>query len=274
MREGVEQVALAPFVRECHAHLLERWLRAPHVSCWWGDPDETLGEIAAPPPAGGEALIVADGSPVGYVRWQAPDRGELDAAGLTDVSEDAVDIDIAIGEPDYLDSGVGRRALRSLCDRLVEEGAHTIMLATSVDNRRAIRAYEEAGFARRRRFDDPGRGPHWLMVLEPRLGERAAGRIVDHHRLEDLPNVGTAIAAKLRAIDIEAPSDLVGRDPYALYEELNARMGTRHDPCLLDVFISVTCYVAGEPAVPWWSYTGERKATLGERAGVRRFPDA
>ncbi len=82
-------------------------------------------------------------------------------------------------------------------------------------------------------------------------------------RLEDLPYVGPAIAAKLRRIDVLEPSDLIGRDPYAMFEELTARTGARHDPCVLDVFISLTRYTSGEPARPWWEYTPERKAKLG-----------
>jgi hypothetical protein len=34
---------------------------------------------------------------------------------------------------------------------------------------------------------------------------------------------------------------------YALFEELNARTGSRHDPCLPDVFIAVTRFMGGEP---------------------------
>lgn len=82
-------------------------------------------------------------------------------------------------------------------------------------------------------------------------------------RLEDLPNVGPAIARKLRRIDIREPQDLVGRDPYAMFDELNTRTGARHDPCLLDVFIAVTSFMAGEPGKPWWSYTSQRKAARG-----------
>ncbi len=81
-------------------------------------------------------------------------------------------------------------------------------------------------------------------------------------RLEDLPNVGPAIALKLRQLAIRTPLDLAGRDPYELYAKLNARTGVRHDPCLLDVFISVTRFVAGAPTRPWWAYTAERKKIL------------
>ena len=105
--------------------------------------------------------------------------------------------------------------------------------------------------------------------MRPTLG--APGGPVDERktkRLEDLPNVGPAIAAKLRKIDVLEPDDLIGRDPYALFEELNARTGNRHDPCLLDVFIAVTRFMSGEPSEPWWSYTAERKARLGGGSGT------
>jgi len=80
--------------------------------------------------------------------------------------------------------------------------------------------------------------------------------------LEDLPNVGKAVAADLRRLGIRAPRDLAGRDPYALYDALNRATGMRHDPCLLDTFIAVVRFVDGGPARPWWAYTSERKRTL------------
>jgi hypothetical protein len=89
-------------------------------------------------------------------------------------------------------------------------------------------------------------------------------------RLQDLPNVGPVIAAKLRLIGVRVPSDLIGRDPYALFDDLGARTGERHDPCLLDVFISATRFMAGEPARPWWAYTAERKTRLGSARKAHR----
>jgi hypothetical protein len=77
--------------------------------------------------------------------------------------------------------------------------------------------------------------------------------------LEEIPNVGPAVATALRRIDIRQPIDLRGRDPYALYEELCVRIGVRQDPCLLDTIIAATRFMAGEPARPWWHYTDERK---------------
>jgi hypothetical protein len=87
-------------------------------------------------------------------------------------------------------------------------------------------------------------------------------------RLEDLPNVGPATAAKLRQIGVGQPSDLIGRDPFELFDQLNERAGAAHDPCLLDVFIAITRFVSGEPARPWWSYTSARKARLARGRGT------
>jgi hypothetical protein len=44
-------------------------------------------------------------------------------------------------------------------------------------------------------------------------------------RLEDIPNIGKAIAADLRRIGIQDPEGLKGQDPYGLYEALNHLLG-------------------------------------------------
>ena len=41
-------------------------------------------------------------------------------------------------------------------------------------------------------------------------------------RLEELPNVGPPIAANLRQIDVREPSDLIGRDLWALFDRRTA----------------------------------------------------
>jgi len=84
-------------------------------------------------------------------------------------------------------------------------------------------------------------------------------------QLTDLPNVGPAVAADLRVLGIERPDQLAGRDPFEMYTDLCLRTGQRHDPCVLDVFMSLTRFAAGEPPQPWWHYTAERKRLLAER---------
>ena len=78
-------------------------------------------------------------------------------------------------------------------------------------------------------------------------------------RLEQLPNVGPSLAADLRRLGLAAPADLVGRDAVELYDALCRATGQRHDPCVLDVFLSVVSYAAGEPPRPWWTFTAGRK---------------
>jgi Pathogenicity locus len=92
----------------------------------------------------------------------------------------------------------------------------------------------------------------------------------DIARLEDIPNVGPAVAADLRRLGIKSPGELSGRDPYALYDDLCRLTGQRHDPCLLDTFIAAVRFMAGEPKQPWWKYTAERKRELAARSASRQ----
>jgi hypothetical protein len=88
----------------------------------------------------------------------------------------------------------------------------------------------------------------------------------DIARLEDIPNVGPAVAADLRRLGSTSPGELPGRDPYALYDDLCRLTGQRHDPCLLDTFIAAVRYMEGGPKKPWWAYTAERKRELAARS--------
>ena len=78
--------------------------------------------------------------------------------------------------------------------------------------------------------------------------------------LTDLPNIGPSIAADLRLIGVECPVDLAGRDPYDMYADLAHVTGLKQDPCVLDVFISITRFMGGEDPKPWWEFTSERKS--------------
>ena len=87
-------------------------------------------------------------------------------------------------------------------------------------------------------------------------------------RFEQLPNVGKATAGDFHQLGFESPQQLIGLDPYLLYDRLCAITGQRHDPCVIDVFIATTRFMAGDPKAPWWDYTAERKATLAARAAL------
>ena len=82
-------------------------------------------------------------------------------------------------------------------------------------------------------------------------------------KLTDIPNVGPATAKDFELLGITLPVQLCDRDPYQLYDELCLLTGQRHDPCVMDVFISAVRYMQGAPGLPWWHYTQERKQHLG-----------
>ena len=74
----------------------------------------------------------------------------------------------------------------------------------------------------------------------------------DVARLEDIPNVGPAVADDLRRLGIASPDELLRRDPYAMYDDLCRITGQRHDPCLLDTFIAAVRFMESESKKPWW----------------------
>jgi hypothetical protein len=80
-------------------------------------------------------------------------------------------------------------------------------------------------------------------------------------QLTDLPNIGKASASDLVVLGITHPQQLLGRDPFQMYEQLCELTQVRHDPCVIDVFMSITRFMAGEAPQAWWKFTEERKQT-------------
>ncbi|WP_115050964.1 helix-hairpin-helix domain-containing protein [Xanthomonas arboricola] len=84
--------------------------------------------------------------------------------------------------------------------------------------------------------------------------------------LTDLPNVGPACEKDLRLIGIRVPAQLRGRDAYDMYAQLCLRTGVLHDPCVIDVFLSIVHFMQGEAPQPWWTFSAARKARLASEA--------
>ena len=145
MRNGRLRVQLLPFDIGRDLPMLRTWLKRPHVTRWLGDDHQVLADVREHRPDC-HALIAVDGQPVGYLCWQRPQPDELEAAGLSALPADLIDVDILIGEPDFIGRGVGPQALRLLVDRLRSHGVSCVGLAAAADNRRALRAYATAGF--------------------------------------------------------------------------------------------------------------------------------
>jgi len=155
-------VQLLPFDAHRDLPTLHIWLRRPHVARWWGDPTEALAAARDQPPTQ-QALIAVDGRAVGYLCWQNPPSEELAVAGLKALPLDLIDVDILIGEPDFIGRGIGPQALRLLLNRLRAEGASSVGLAASVDNQRALRAYTKAGFRLFQTFEEAGQDMCYLV---------------------------------------------------------------------------------------------------------------
>lgn len=76
------------------------------------------------------------------------------------------------------------------------------------------------------------------------------------------PNIGKAMADDLLLIGIDHPKKLIGKEPFELYGALCTTSGKRHDPCVIDVFMSVIHFMEGGDPLPWWSFTDKRKNIL------------
>ena len=81
-------------------------------------------------------------------------------------------------------------------------------------------------------------------------------------KLTDLPNIGPAGAKDLQLLGILQPEQLRGQSALDLYRQLCLLTGQKHDPCVLDVFMSVVSFIEGGEPQPWWAFTEERQRLL------------
>ena len=89
-----------------------------------------------------------------------------------------------------------------------------------------------------------------------------AKRAVDAVRLEQIPNIGPAIARELEAIGIYQSAQLRGKNGLTLYSKLCRVRGRRIDPCVADTFMAAVDFMDGGKPKPWWKFTSERKKLL------------
>ena len=162
------RVALKPF-RPAHLALLAVWLRQPHVAPWFAEPDANLAWATSPPEGGSQAIITWGAEEVGYIRWQRVDRGTLDALGLPEIPAGSVDVDILLGPEGTVGKELSPSALAVLAAEIREDPSVALMgLTTSIENTRAHRAFEKAGFRVVRQYDPNGLGLCHLMLRDLR----------------------------------------------------------------------------------------------------------
>ena len=71
---------------------------------------------------------------------------------------------------------------------------------------------------------------------------------LDINHFQEIPNVGKATEFDFIVLGLLNPQQLIGNDPYKMFNELCTITNMKHDPCVLDVFISAVRYMEGGPS--------------------------
>ncbi len=162
--------------------LMVGWRNLPHVRRWW-DPDlpsmtlelakEEYGPDTLPDAPSTACIVELEARPVGFIqfyRWSSFADDALEVGIPFDGS--TYGIDVFIGDEALVGRGLGTRIVGLLSDYLLDElGGSSVALTTDLENARAIRCYEKAGFRKVKQVLDTDtwqgeRTISWLMVKE------------------------------------------------------------------------------------------------------------
>jgi aminoglycoside 6'-N-acetyltransferase len=143
--------------------LVRRWLQAPHVAQWWGDPAAQFALVSGDleEPAMDQFIIAKDNRPFAYLQCYNPTVWP--EGGLGPHPSGARGIDQFIGEADMIGRGHGSAFIRGFTDSLLAAGTPRVVTDPDPSNLRAVRAYEKAGFRKDREVDTPD-GRALIMV--------------------------------------------------------------------------------------------------------------
>lgn len=133
--------------------MLKTWIARPHWQEWWGDPDEEVQLLSDKVDGRSDTrpfLVLLDGAPIGYVQyWYVADARKSEAEDhpwLLELDENGVGVDISIADAGSLSRGIGSASLRAFVELLISQGHTEITIDPEKANKRAVRAYEKAGF--------------------------------------------------------------------------------------------------------------------------------
>lgn len=152
--------------------MLWEWHQRPHVAPWFAafmpaTYEESVLEwtemFEGRTPERG-FLIVVDGAEIGYIQSYrlngAPEMSVPLALG-----RDAVAADLFIAHPEALGRGIGPQVVATFYLRMMDEtGLDIGVIDPEIENVRAIRAYEKAGFTFLRVVDTGGRSSEHMML--------------------------------------------------------------------------------------------------------------
>jgi aminoglycoside 6'-N-acetyltransferase len=153
-------------VRPDDLPLIAEWLKQPHVSEWWGTPDEQHAQIAAGIDDCRVTMLVLllDGTAIGYAQIWAPE--DWPGHPFADQPAGTRGLDAFIADPARTDQGHGSSFLRMLSERALAAGAPRVIVDPHPANARAVAAYARAGFVRAE-VRDTADGPALLMIRLP-----------------------------------------------------------------------------------------------------------
>lgn len=152
-----------------------RWVRTPHVAEWWAESQLSYEQIAEQ--YGGYVLgkepvepflILYGAQPIGYIQaYRIADFP--DYSRLIGLDEEAVGIDLLIGDPEYVHRGLGARLIaRFLREQVFAHDAiASCVIGPEPKNTAAIRAYEKVGFRYLKTIQVPEEPePEYIMRLD------------------------------------------------------------------------------------------------------------
>jgi RimJ/RimL family protein N-acetyltransferase len=156
--------------------LLLDWLSREHVRQWWDAGEDTPEKVARNYGEQEEGLArfilieAEDGAekPIGYFQHYLAADG-------------SIGIDQFIGEEDYLNLGIGTKAIRIFVEMIMrEQDPASIILDPSPENKRAIRCYEKVGF----KYYETKEGEEGVLAYMMRLDcrSRASWQLIQPER--------------------------------------------------------------------------------------------
>jgi aminoglycoside 6'-N-acetyltransferase len=160
-------------LEKSHLPLMRSWLTKDHVKPYWQEPEDPhkFEEkfLSALPQRGVHAFVIEAGADViGYIQYyHAPDVG---GGWWQNESQRTFGIDVMIGEERFAGKGLGSTLIKEfilfLCVR--EKNVESIIIDPDPSNKKAIRAFEKAGFQIEREIETPN-GKAILMRLYPKV---------------------------------------------------------------------------------------------------------
>lgn len=152
-------ISFAP-LSTSHFSLLLKWLEMPHVKLWWDEDIKWSLELIEQKyssyvreyklennePKNIQAYIIeADRTPIGYIQiYNAYDFER--SSPLINLPSKLAAIDYFLGEPEYLNKGVGLLTLRTFLENFIDKQYTHVLVDPDRKNIAAIKTYKKAGF--------------------------------------------------------------------------------------------------------------------------------